>query len=100
MNTDPEGLKLDMLVRALEKRPTEQRKLAEAAERLGSVAKQVRNVNFQNKELIDSALEMIEFEMNILQSARRAPETANYSKDAYSTGDVLGTGSGKFDAKQ
>lgn len=100
LGTDAEQLKLDALIRALEKRPEEQRPLAETAEKLGRVVRQVRGVNYQNKELIDSALEMIEFEMNLLHSSRSAPQTANYGKGAYSTGDVLGTGISGFDAKQ
>ena len=38
--------------------------------------------------------------MNLVQSMRAAPETANYTKSAYSSGDVMGTVSGGFDAKQ
>ena len=100
LNADPENLKLDVLIRSLDKAPEEQRALSETADKLGTVVRQVRGVNFQNKELIDSALEMVQFEMNLLQSANSAPQTANYGKGAYNTGEVLGAGFSGFDAKQ
>jgi hypothetical protein len=43
---------------------------------------------------------MVQFNMSVLQSMSKAPETANYDKNAYNTGDVIGTGSKAFDAKQ
>ncbi len=100
LNTEAEGLKLDVLIRSLDKAPEQQKALAETADKLGGIVRQVRNVNFQNKELIDSALEMIQFEMNLLQASKSAPQTANYGRGAYSTGEVLGSGFSGFDAKQ
>ncbi|MDD3369568.1 MAG: flagellar protein FlgN [Lachnospiraceae bacterium] len=100
LNTDVKNLKLDMLIRALEKRPVERQKLAEVSDRLGNAVHLVRSVNLQNQELINSALEMVNFEMNMIQAMRKAPETANYNKGAYNTGDVIGTEAGSFDAKQ
>ena len=41
---------------------------------------------------------MVEFDLTLLKSMRQAPETANYNKNTYNTGDLLG-GSG-FDEKQ
>ena len=38
--------------------------------------------------------------MNMLQSMKAAPETANYNKGAYNTGDHMGAGGAAFDAKQ
>ena len=38
--------------------------------------------------------------MNILQSMKAAPETANYTKGAYTSGDIMGVNAGRFDAKQ
>ena len=41
---------------------------------------------------------MTEFDITLLKSLRQAPETANYDKNAYNTGAILG--SSGFDAKQ
>lgn len=100
LNMDVRSLKLTDLVGMLDKRPEEQRQLAEERDRLKLVADNVKRVNGQNQELLQSSLEMVQFEMNILQTAGRAPETANYTKAAGTSGDVIGPSRGKFDAKQ
>ena len=55
-------------------------------------------MNQQNQILLQQALEMVEFDLTLFKSLRQAPETANYDKNAYNTGELLG--SGGFDAKQ
>ena len=100
LNMDVNSLRLTELVQMLDKRPEEQRQLAEERDRLKLVADNVKRVNGQNQELLQSSLEMVQFEMNILQTAQRAPETANYTKAAGTSGDVIGLDQGKFDAKQ
>ncbi len=100
LNKDVRTLKLTDLVRMLEKRPSEQKALAAARDRLLGVAGRVRQVNGQNQELLKSSLEMVDFEMNILQASKMAPETANYTRTAGASGDVIGWTAGGFDAKQ
>ena len=41
---------------------------------------------------------MVNFDLTLFKSLRQAPETANYDKNAYNTGELLG--SSGFDAKQ
>ncbi len=43
---------------------------------------------------------MVEFDLNVIRAANSAPQTANYSKDANTNGQVLGIFHGGFDAKQ
>lgn len=100
LNKDVDSLKLTDLITVLEKRPVDQKNLAFQRDRLVGVADNVRRVNGQNQELLRSSLEMVQFEMNIIQASKRAPETANYSRAAGTTGDVIGYTSGGFDAKQ
>ena len=100
LNKDVDSLKLTDLIEILEKRPQDQKKLAIQRDRLRSVAENVRRVNGQNQELLTSSLEMVRFEMNIIQASKRAPQTANYSRALDTTGDCLGYTSGGFDAKQ
>ena len=100
LNTDVNSLKLTDLIMILEKRPEDQKNLAVQRDRLVNVAGNVRRVNGQNQELLRSSLEMVKFEMNIIQAAKSAPQTANYSRTAGTTGDVIGYTSGGFDAKQ
>ena len=98
LNRDPKKMRITDIVRMLDKRPQEQAELARQKDRLVDMVNQVKRVNDQNQELLKSSLEMVEFEMNIIQSARRAPETANYSRFAGTTGDRYGVESGTFNA--
>ncbi len=98
-NKDVNSLKLVNLIQMLESRPSESSKLAEVHDKLKTVVGNMKRVNEQNGELIKQSLELIAFDMNLLQAMNAAPETANYNKGAYSAGDVIGTDRGGFDAK-
>lgn len=100
MNKDVTKLKLTDLIQMLEGRPSESGKLANLHDRLKEVTGNMQRVNEQNRELIVSALEMVEFDMNLFQSLKGAPETANYNRGAYTSGTRMGVGNGGFDAKQ
>ncbi len=100
LNKDVTKLKIADLIEMLAPRPEEQQKLAVAFDKLRDVAQHVARVNEQNRELIQSALEMIQFNMNLIHSMKAAPETANYNRGAYNTGDVIGMDRKSFDAKQ
>ena len=95
------NLKLIDLIKLLDSRPNEQRSLAVKRDKLKSLAERVQRVNDQNQILLQSSLEMVQYEMNIIQAARRAPETANYTRKAGTRGDLIGVAPmGRFDAKQ
>lgn len=100
LNKDVAKLKIVDLIKMLEARPEEQRKLAAVFDELRENVRAVKRINEQNKELIESALELVQFNMNILQSMNKAPETANYNRGAYNTGDMIGMSNKAFDAKQ
>ena len=100
LNRDVENLKLTNLIEMMAARPAEQAKLAEVHDRLQSAVHNLQRANEQNRELLTNALEMVEFEMNLVQAMRAAPETANYTRNAYNSGDTMGVVSGGFDAKQ
>lgn len=100
VNKDVEDLKLTSIIQMLEPRPVEQKNLSAVYDRLRVIVEQVQRVNAQNKELLTSALEMVEFDINMLQAMKTAPETANYNKGAYNAGSVIGVDRSGFDAKQ
>ena len=99
-NRNQEELKLADLIEMMNNRPAEQKKLREVHDRLKMTMKNMVTVNDQNRVLLKNSLDMVQFEMNLLQSMRQAPETADYNKDAYSTGTIMGSGTKRFDAKQ
>ena len=99
MNKDVDTLKLTNLIEMLKSRPAESAKLAKVHDRLKTVAGNMQKINERNGELIKHSLEMVEFDMTLLQAMKTAPETANYNKGAYSAGNVMGVDMGGFDAK-
>ena len=100
LNKDVAKLKIADLIKMLGQRPEEQQKLAAAFDVLQTNVKNVARINEQNRELIQNALEMVQFHMNLIQSMKAAPETANYNRGACSTGDIIGIERKSFDAKQ
>ena len=100
LNKDVEMMKLSNLIKMMAGRPEDQAKLSEVHDRLQRAVRELQRVNEQNRELLVNALEMVEFEMNLLQSMKAAPETANYTRNAYNSGAQMGVTSGSFDAKQ
>lgn len=101
LNKDVNTLKLTHLIQMLNSQPKEQARLSQISDRLKSTTGQMRRVNEQNKELLENALEMVEFDLNLLKGMRTAPETANYNQSAINTGDYYnGQISSGFDAKQ
>ncbi len=100
INKDVKVLKISDLIEMLAERPEEQKKLAIVHDKLRTVLNEVGRVNEQNRVLIQNSLEMVEFDMNMLQSMKAAPETANYNRGACNTGEHMGVRTKGFDAKQ
>jgi len=99
LGKDASKMKLSDLIDTLGKRPAEQQTLAGLHDRLTGTVRELKRVNEQNGELLKNSLEMVDFEINLLQASRTAPETANYNRGAYSAGSTMGVTRG-FDAKQ
>lgn len=100
LGKDVKTLKLTDLIDVLRSRPAEQNRLAAIYDKLSDTIGQMKRTNEQNKELIESSLEMVQFDMNVLQAYKAAPETANYSRNALNSGAYMGNTKGGFDAKQ
>ncbi len=98
LGCDDETLTVTQIILKLDKQPKEQEALTEARDRLVKAATKMQYMNDQNAVLLSQAIEMVEFDLTLFKSMRQAPETANYGKNAYNTGDILP--SGGFDAKQ
>lgn len=99
INKDVEKLTLSVLTELLSKQPKEQKALSIVHDKLKTTVSNVRNINENNRQLIDQSLEMVEFDLNMLRAMRQAPETNNYGRGAMSVGGTLGSVKG-FDAKQ
>lgn len=99
LNKDVKSLHIKKIIELLKEQPDEQVKLAQVHDTLHETLKTLRALNEHNRMLLEHSLEMVGFEINLYHSMNKAPETANYGKDAYNKGDVLIQSNG-FDAKQ
>ncbi len=96
-----EELTLTKLVHLFENQPDEQKKLSTVCDRLINTVRDMDTVNKRNQMLLEQALDLVEFDINLYQGLKRAPENANYGRDAYSVADKRdNNGIRSFDAKQ
>ncbi len=100
MNKDLNTLTIPAIVDLLGQRPQEQQRLSIAADRLKENVANMARINAQNQQLISHALEMVEFDLNIVRGLKAAPQTAEYTKGAMSAGNQIMLPQGGFDAKQ
>ncbi len=98
LGKEKDQMTVTKLIGYLESQPKIQAKLTDAKEALIQSAGELQEINNINSVLLSQAIEMAEFDITLFKSMRQAPETANYGKDAYNTGAILG--SSGFDAKQ
>ena len=99
LNRKSDTLTLKKLIELLQKQPNEQKELSILHDSLQTIVKRLVEINDRNKSLIEQSLEMIEFNMNLIQSTRMSPGSNNYTKGASSV-EMLATQTGMFDAKQ
>jgi len=99
LNKKPEEFNLQALIKLLGNQPKEQKALSILHDNLKSTIHRLVEVNSHNKSLINQSLEMIEFNMNFIQSTRMSPGNNTYTKKA-SRYDAEMRGTGMFDTKQ
>ena len=97
LGKDSSDITVTKLIGYLETQPEYQEKIIVARDNLLKIAGELKQKNNLNEILLNQAMEMTEFDITLFKSMRQAPETANYDRNAYNTGSLLG-GSG-FDAK-
>lgn len=100
VNRDVETLKLIELIHMLDKMPDQQKLLVDVQKRLRETIDGLKALNDRNQMLLADKLDMVDFNLNMIRAMKSAPQTANYTKDAYTDGQSLGIFHGGFDAKQ
>ena len=95
----PGAMKLENMIDALKNQPKEQNILQELHDRLRRTISRLQDLNIRNKELLNQAMEMVEFNMNVIRSTRMSSGSSNYSSNAAQV-DVPDIEAGTFDAKQ
>ena len=90
---------LEQIVAALKNQPEEQKILRELHDRLRRTVSRLQELNVQNKDLLSQAMEMVEFNMNVIRSTRMSSGSSNCSSSAAQV-DLPDMEAGTFDAKQ
>ncbi len=98
LNKKPEELTLSDLLETLSNQPEAKDRLNRTRNSLKETMEALRRRNDSNQSLLKTAMELLDFDLNLYRSMRQAPSTANYNRSASNTGDLLGRGG--FDAKQ
>ena len=99
LSKDPKELNFKSLIDALKGQKKEQQQLRELHDKLRSTTDRMIQLNNRNKDLINQSLEMIEFNLNYIQSSWMSPGTAQYGRTAAET-ETQGFSTRMFDAKQ
>ena len=60
---------------------------------------QLKEINEQNEQLLKEAMNMVEFNMNVIRSTRMSSGSSNYTRNASQTSSAAAE-PGMFDAKQ
>ena len=99
LGMDPKNITLEKIIGVLKNQPDDQKRLQIVHDRLRKTVMRLQAVNDQNKTLLKEAMDMIEFNMNVIRSTRMSSGSSNYSSDA---SEVAGMAPqhGMFDAKQ
>lgn len=92
-------MNLEQIVATLKNQPKEQKILCELHDRLRRTVSRLQELNVQNKDLLSQAMEMVEFNMNVIRSTRMSSGSSNYSSSAAQV-DLPDMETGTFDAKQ
>lgn len=99
LNKKAATLTVGKIIKILDKQPKDQQELANVHDNLKKVVYQLIDINKYNASLIQQSLEMIEFDLNLIQSTRTSPGNNNYTKGASTMEAPIGL-TGVFDAKQ
>ena len=73
---------LEQIASVLKNQPADQKKLQEVHDRLRRTVSRLQELNNQNKQLLKEAIDMVEYNMNVIRSTRMSSGSSNYSSDA------------------
>lgn len=99
LSKDPKTITLEQIAEALKNQPEDQKKLQVIHDRLKKTVARLQELNEQNKLLLKEAMEMVEFNMNVIRSTRMSSGSSNYSSSAAEV-EGMAPQHGIFDAKQ
>lgn len=97
LNKDADSLTIRDIINILKGQDEVQQKLSDIHGRIKTTLDNMVTINELNKSLIKDSIEMVEFNINLINSMKSVPEINNYTKDAYNVNTYIEPP--KFDAK-
>lgn len=97
MNKKESELDFVTIIGLLSGQPKEQEELSRLHDRLKRTVEMLSMINERNQMLIKQSLEMIDFDINLMQSLRNSPGVGQYNTS--SEVEIQGMNKGMFDAK-
>ncbi|MCR5798280.1 flagellar protein FlgN [Eubacterium xylanophilum] len=95
----PGSINLQQIADSLDKQPEDQKRLREIHDKMRRTVDRMKELTAQNQDLLTQALEMVEYNINVMRSTRMSSGSSNYSNNAAQV-DMFDEGAGMFDAKQ
>lgn len=99
INRPVETLTLTRMMELMESQPVVKNRLSELHDKLQATVRELMRTNDLNQALLRESLELVNFDITLLNSMKQAPLTANYDKSAYNTEQHL-ISRGAFDTRQ
>lgn len=99
INRPEETLTLSRLIELMESQPRVKERLCEIHDKLHNTMTQMVRINDMNQGLLKEALDLVNFDITLVNSMKQAPITANYDSSAANTEERM-IGRVSFDARQ
>ncbi len=96
LNKDVNKITIKDIIDLLKGQDKEQEALADVYDKLKMTLNDMVVINDINKQLIEESLELVDFNINLINSINQFPETANYTKNANNASTFSNS---SFDAK-
>ncbi len=99
INRPEESLTLTRLMELMDSQPAVKKRLGEIHDKLHNTMAQMVKINDMNQGLLKEALDLVNFDITLMNSMKQAPITANYDSKAANTEEHI-IRRAAFDARQ
>ncbi len=99
INRPEESLTLTRLMELMDSQPAVKQRLGEIHDKLHNTMAQMVRINDMNQGLLKEALELVNFDITLMNSMKQAPITANYDSRAANTEEHI-ISRAAFDTRQ
>ena len=99
LGKNPKTITLEEIEDSLKRQPEDRKKLQSIHDALKKTVNRLKDINDQNKELLQESMDMVEFNMNVMRSSQMMSGSSNYGSNAAEV-DGMAPTRPRFDATQ